>query len=197
MQIPQNQGKLFATNNLSLNFEESNADLELTQRFLSDWQKRICAFQASLFKEQTPFIQQKSLFNEKSIERVNAFNPLQLAPLPISFWRWPDSPYKGQAIYIVMDKPKKLGSHLVLYIGETISAETRWKGDHDCKEYISAYSGALTNAGINHQLSIRFWTDVPIKTKPRRLLEQYLIQKWQPPFNKETRNRWKTPFTAD
>jgi hypothetical protein len=28
-------------------------------------------------------------------------------------------------------------------------------------------------------------------------LEQALIQRWKPPFNKETRGRWSTPFTAD
>ena len=31
----------------------------------------------------------------------------------------------------------------------------------------------------------------------RRALEQQLIQRWWPPFNKETRRRWATPFTAE
>ena len=31
----------------------------------------------------------------------------------------------------------------------------------------------------------------------RRALEQQLIQRWLPPFNKETRQRWSTPFTAE
>jgi hypothetical protein len=37
---------------------------------------------------------------------------------------------------------------------------------------------------------------VPAQVKPRRALEQALIQRWLPPFNKETRARWATPFTA-
>jgi hypothetical protein len=38
---------------------------------------------------------------------------------------------------------------------------------------------------------------VPADLRPRRALEQALIRHWLPPFNKETRNRWATPFTAD
>ncbi len=46
------------------------------------------------------------------------------------------------------------------------------------------------------QLSIRFWSDAPAGTRQRRALEQALIRLWQPPFNKETRGRWATPFTT-
>ena len=82
-------------------------------------------------------------------------------------------------------------------MGETLSANRRWKGDHDCKDYLSAYGEALQQAGMSHQLSIRFCTDVPKATRARRSLEQKLIQRWLPPFNKETRRRWATPFTTD
>jgi hypothetical protein len=51
--------------------------------------------------------------------------------------------------------------------------------------------------GLPSQLTIRFWSDVPTAARARRALEQALIQHWQPPFNKETRERWATPFTAD
>ena len=50
---------------------------------------------------------------------------------------------------------------------------------------------------LNAQLSIRFSCDVPRATRARRDLEQQLIQRWWPPFNKETRQRWATPFTAE
>ena len=46
-------------------------------------------------------------------------------------------------------------------------------------------------------LSIRFWCDVPTQLRSRRQLEQLLIRRWAPPFNKENRDRWATPFTAD
>jgi hypothetical protein len=50
---------------------------------------------------------------------------------------------------------------------------------------------------LEARLSIRFWGDVPATIRPRRALEQALIRRWLPPFNKETRQRWVTPFTAD
>ena len=96
-----------------------------------------------------------------------------------------------------MDRPADLNTPLLLYVGETIAADRRWKGEHDCKAYLAAYAEALAKAGLTSQLSIRFWSDVPESTKARRQLEQQLIQRWLPPFNKETRARWSTPFTAE
>ena len=78
-----------------------------------------------------------------------------------------------------------------------MAADRRWKGEHDCKAYLAAYGEALQRCGMAHQLSIRFCSDVPRTTKARRGLEQALIQHWLPPFNKETRQRWATPFTTD
>ena len=127
---------------------------------------------------------------------MDNLEPLELSPLPLSFWRWPEAPFHGPAIYLVMDRLEDFNSHLLLYIGETIAADRRWKGEHDCKAYLAAYSEALRVAGLQHQLSIRFWSDVPENTRSRKKLEQQLIQRWLPPFNKETRTRWSTPFTA-
>jgi len=104
--------------------------------------------------------------------------------------------HKGPAIYFVMDKVINSEENIILYIGETISAEKRWKGEHDCKNYLSNYSDTLQKATLTTKLNIRFWLDVPIKTKERRKLEQKLIQTWLPPFNKETRGIWATPFTS-
>ena len=61
---------------------------------------------------------------------------------------------------------------------------------------LAAYGEALQQAGLDSQLSIRFWRDAPSLVRPRRALEQALIRHWLPPFNKETRGRWATPFTA-
>jgi len=96
-----------------------------------------------------------------------------------------------------MDRPARLTVPLLLYVGETGRADRRWKGDHDCKHYLAAYTEALARAGLEARLSIRFWCDVPTAVSPRRALEQALIRRWLPPFNKETRERWATPFTAD
>jgi len=104
--------------------------------------------------------------------------------------------HEGAAVYFVMDKIIDSDENIILYIGETISAEKRWKGKHDCKNYLSSYSDSLHKADMTTKLNIRFWLDVPIKTKERRKLEQKLIQTWLPPFNKETREIWATPFTS-
>ena len=96
-----------------------------------------------------------------------------------------------------MDKIIELDSHIILYIGETIKADKRWKGDHDCKNYLQKYYEAFEKNDLKTQTSIRFWIDVPRETKARRKLEQQLIQLWLPPFNKETRANWSTPFTAE
>ena len=102
---------------------------------------------------------------------------------------------RGAAIYLVLDRPDALEQPLLLYVGDPV--DRRWKGDHDCKSYLSAYGEALQRHGLRHCLSIRFSTDVPRNTQRRRQLEQQLIQRWLPPFNKETRQRWATPFTAE
>ena len=115
----------------------------------------------------------------------------------MSFWRWPEPSHRGAAIYLVMDRPVQLEQPLLLYVGETLAAERRWKGDHDCKAYLAAYGEALQRCDLSAQLSIRFSCDVPRATRARRALEQQLIQRWWPPFNKETRQRWATPFTAE
>ena len=100
-------------------------------------------------------------------------------------------------MYLVLDRPPQLSDPLLLYVGETGRADLRWKGDHDCKSYLAAYSEALRKADLAPRLSIRFWSDVPPAAAARRGLEQELIRHWLPPFNKETRGRWATPFTAD
>ena len=193
-----NQGQLFKNNFSLANEEIIKNDLLISQELIKKWQLKIFKFQSPSFLNNKNGIKQKSLFEDANQinETFYNLNPLTLTPLPLSFWRWPSPPHKGPALYFVMDRPTNLDFPLILYIGETIAAEKRWKGEHDCKTYLSSYCEALGIAQISHQLSIRFWNDVPQDTKSRRKIEQLLIQKWKPPFNKETRNRWKTPFTT-
>jgi len=190
------QGQLFPNDIYSVDKEDSSQRVKLSNDFLMDWQNKIHGFQSKLFNKQELFSKQNCLFQDDLIEEINQLDIISLSPLALNFWRWPNSPHKGPAIYFVTDKPENLNSPLLLYIGETIAAERRWKGEHDCKEYLASYSEALSKANIRYQLTIRFWNDAPFKTKDRQAIEQLLIQKWQPPFNKETRNRWKTPFTS-
>jgi len=166
------------------------------KKVLEGWRKKIINHQSRIFKYGSKYANQPSLF-EPSSEKINeVFNPINLSPQPLSFWRWPKTLHQGPAIYFVMDKIIDSDENIILYIGETISAEKRWKGEHDCKNYLSSYSESLQKANISTKLNIRFWLDVPIKAKERRKLEQKLIQTWLPPFNKETREIWATPFTS-
>ena len=173
----------------------SGAELAITAPQLRRWQQRVHAFQAPLFAPTPPDALQGAFF-EAAQDPLASFDPLQLKPLPLSFWRWPEGPHQGAALYLVMDRPADLEHPLLLYIGETIAADRRWKGEHDCKAYLAAYQEACMACGLRCNTSIRFWGDVPRATRARRQLEQTLIQRWQPPFNKETRERWATPFHA-
>lgn len=175
-------------------------ELALSAELLLGWQKRLTTFQAPLFAGASAAAGQIDLFGGSGAgaeAEAAALNPLQLRPQPLSFWRWPDAPQQGAALYFVLDRAPALNQPLLLYVGETGRADRRWKGEHDCKRYLAAYGEALSKAGLESRPTIRFWLDVPSAIKPRRALEQALIQRWQPPFNKETRGRWATPFTAD
>ena len=191
------QKKLFNEDKSNHDNKSEIHELPLSKGHLKDWQQRINTYQAKLFKSETSIHQQGSLFTKNEEHSIHVLSPLKLTPLPLSFWRWPDCPHHGPAIYLVMDQLEDSKSNILLYIGETIAANRRWKGSHDCKSYLSAYSEALSNARIKSQLTIRFWSDVPIDTRSRRELEQELIKRWLPPFNKETRRHWSTPFTAE
>jgi len=185
-------------NNNDLNFYKKNhlQDIFIDKKIIKAWQERIIKHQSPIFKYGHKYINQSSLFESSSENLNESFNPIELTPLPLNFWRWPKSMHEGPAVYFVMDKIIDSNENIILYIGETISAEKRWKGEHDCKNYLSSYCDSLHKANISTKLSIRFWLDVPIKTKERRKLEQTLIQTWLPPFNKETREIWSTPFTS-
>ena len=185
-------------NNNDLEFSEKNLlqDLFIQKEIIKEWQEKVINHQSPFFKSNYKDVTQPSLFESISDELNETFNPIQLTPLPLSFWRWPKAMHQGPAVYFVMDKIINSEENIILYIGETISAEKRWKGEHDCKNYLSSYSDTLRKANMSPKLNIRFWLDVPIKTKERRKLEQKLIQTWLPPFNKETRGIWATPFTS-
>lgn len=171
--------------------------LAIAQEQLLGWQQRLAAVQAPLFEGLSNALQGDLFSGAATANGAELLNPLQLRPQPLNFWRWPQAPQRGAALYFVTDQPPLLPTPLLLYVGETAQADRRWKGEHDCKSYLAAYGEALHRAGLASQLSIRFWLDVPEAVKARRALEQALIRRWQPPFNKEMRSRWATPFQAE
>ena len=192
----ERQNDLFYNNDI--NFLETNhlQDINIDETVIKEWRQKIINHQSLLFRHGYKKTNQSSLFESNDEKSNETFTPIDLTPLPLSFWKWPKSIHQGPAIYFVMDKLINSDENIILYIGETISAEKRWKGEHDCKSYLSIYSDTLQKANIPTKLNIRFWLDVPTKTKERRKLEQKLIQAWLPPFNKETRRIWATPFTS-
>ena len=200
MATPPGQGNLF-DHPIAESGGLIEPSLPLSAELLRGWQERIHQFQAPLFSAQAGHrkqeTEQQPLFASDITNPLSSFQPLQLRPLPLSFWRWPNSPHQGAAIYLVMDRPKELDHPILLYVGETKAADRRWKGEHDCKAYLASDQEACMTTGLRCSTSIRFWADVPQDTRPRRQLEQTLIRLWQPPFNKETRERWSTPFHAD
>lgn len=198
------QGELFTTA-AGLAAAGSGAELPLLRHQLQAWQQALAHHQAPLFADSEAGVRQVGLFEDPApaprAQPHLALNPLQLQAQPLSFWRWPDPPQRGAALYFVLDRsPIRQGQQaqpLLLYVGETGQAGRRWKGEHDCKQYLAAYSEALARVELACRPSIHFWLDAPESPRQRRALEQVLIQRWLPPFNKETRQRWATPFTAD
>jgi len=192
----ERQYDLFNNNNIDYLDTNHFQNIYISKKVIKEWQEKIIYHQSPIFKYGNKNINQPSLFESSSEDTEETFNPKELTPLPLSFWRWPKAIHEGPAIYFVMDKIIDSDESIILYIGETISADKRWRGEHDCKNYLSNYSETLQKANMTTKLNIRFWLDVPIKTKERRKLEQKLIQAWLPPFNKETRGIWATPFTS-
>ena len=192
----ERQYELFNKNDINFLDKGTIKDIYINKQLIKEWQRNIINHQSNIFKFGYKNVNQTSLFESGKEQLKEFFNPTELTPLPLNFWRWPKSRHEGPAIYFVMDKIIDSDENIILYIGETISAEKRWKGEHDCKKYLSSYSEVLQKANVTAKLSIRFWLDVPINTKGRRNLEQKLIQNWLPPFNKESRGIWSTPFTS-
>ena len=197
------QGDLFAGHqDRLLGSGEARIQLPLQHQQLLAWRNRLAQHQGPLFAGTISTAdqpQQGQLFKaaDPVSEAADRFQPLALQPQPLSFWRWPQLQLSGAALYVVLDRPAELDHPLLLYIGETGRADQRWKGEHDCKQYLAAYGETLQGIGVPPRLSISFWSDVPEQTRSRRQLEQVLIRRWLPAFNKETRGRWATPFQAD
>jgi len=187
------QFELFGSNtNTSINFQNSN-NLKIEYETLTEWRKKIHNHQLKIAEDHQNKIIQKTILPEKKIFNEKEIDPFTLQPLSLNFWRTNQHIHNGPAMYFVIDNMES--SKIILYIGETNSANKRWKGEHDCKNYLMNYKEALANNNLSSHQDIRFFLDVPKEVKLRRKLEQQLIYLWLPPFNKETRDRWKTTFT--
>ncbi len=187
------QFELFSSSvDTSTNFHSLNG-LKVRSKTLLAWRKRIFDYQSRIMEDSQNNIFQKSIIPENDNIDHKKIYPFSLKGISLNFWRTNQSVHNGPAMYFVIDTI--FSSQIILYIGETNSANKRWKGEHDCKNYLSNYKEALAYNNLTSQLDIRFFLDVPKEAKLRRRLEQKLIYLWMPPFNKETRDRWSTTFT--
>ena len=187
------QFELFGSNiNTSIDFQHAN-NLKIRGETLTEWRNKIFNHQFRISKDSHDKTLHQTSLPINNISNEIKIDPFSLQPLSLNFWRTNQHIHNGPAMYFVIDTMES--SRIILYIGETNSANKRWKGDHDCKNYLTNYKEALAYNNFSSHQDIRFYLDVPKEVRLRRKLEQQLIYLWLPPFNKETRDRWTTTFT--
>ncbi len=187
-------------------YENFQPQLSLGPSELQAWKQRILNFQSQL--QSAPPVQQGSLFDivstpEASSETVSFadIDPFSLRRQNTEFWRWQFDDVGVAAMYFVIDYAAKSedgasSQPLLLYIGETVKSNQRWKGVHDCKRYLTNYRQSHYENGLDSELGIAFWPYAPSDRQPRQKLESDLIYRWRSPFNKENWRFWNTPFVS-
>ncbi|NEP15957.1 MAG: GIY-YIG nuclease family protein [Leptolyngbya sp. SIO4C1] len=158
---------------------------------LQAWKARVAGFQATV--TETPAAVQGSLFEPESASAADAIAPFQLPQQNTEFWRWRAADVGTAALYFVIDYQ----TMLLLYVGETVKSNQRWKGVHDCKRYLLNYRQIHYQLDLESQLGIAFWAQAPTERRARQQLESALIRKWRSPFNKENWAFWQTPFVGE
>lgn len=170
------------------------APVEISRKMLEAWKQRIFQFQQQL--QTSPPPQQGTLFETGFTPAAPAepeqINPFALPQQDSEFWRWKAEDQGVAALYFVIDYQLPI----LLYVGETVKSNQRWKGEHDCKRYLLNYRQVHYQHQLPSQLGIAFWRQAPIATRPRQRLESALIYRWRSPFNKENWEFWGTPFTG-
>ncbi|MEM1279552.1 MAG: GIY-YIG nuclease family protein [Cyanobacteria bacterium P01_D01_bin.6] len=160
----------------------------LTAAELTAWKQRVQAFQQTV--KTSVGATQGSLFGGHDTSPTDDIDPFTLPQRNAEFWREQFTDVGNAALYFVVDHE----ADLLLYVGETVKANQRWKGTHDCKRYILNYVSAHRTAQLPVQVNIGFWPYAPADRKARQALESDLIRKWRSPFNKENWRPWATPF---
>jgi len=156
---------------------------------LKAWKQRVAQFQHGV--RSMPATAQGSLFDglvESS--PADTIDPFTLPPQNAEFWRGQFQESGVPALYFVVD----YDADVLLYVGETIKSNQRWKGVHDCKRYILNYVEAHRVHNATARVNIGFWPHAAADRKARQALESELIYKWRSPFNKENWTFWSTPF---
>ena len=163
--------------------------LSMDTTALRRWKSQIAAHQQQVRESQPP--QQTTLFEIAQVHcDPETIDPLTLRLQAMSFYRMPTDSPGDSCLYFVVDS----AAGLILYVGETCRSNKRWKGLHDCKDYIESYQDLHYRYGLQTAVNIAFWWDTPAFRRLRQELELSLILKWRSPFNKENWQRWGQPF---
>jgi hypothetical protein len=187
------QTSLFSASELSATYSVNppTESLQMSREALQTWKQRIFEFQQQV--QINPLTQQGTLFDlppSSTQTDPDCINPFTLPQQNTEFWRSKFTDTGTAALYFVIDHELPL----LLYVGETVKSNQRWKGEHDCKRYLLNYITAHRQHQLPVTVNIGFWSDAPTQTRPRQRLESALIQKWRSPFNKENWAIWDTPF---
>lgn len=180
-------------------YENFQPPLSLGPIELESWKQRIISFQVKL--QQAPPVQQGSLFEGAIAPKktASAIDPFTLRRQNTEFWRWQFDDVGVAAMYFVIDYAathETKSQPLLLYVGETVKSNQRWKGVHDCKRYLTNYRQSHYENGIESKIGIAFWPFAPDERRSRQKLESDLIYRWRSPFNKENWRFWNTPFVS-
>jgi len=155
------QFELFGSNiNTSINFQHSN-NLKIKGEILTEWRNRIYNYQFKISKDTHNKTLHQTSLPINSISNERKIDPFSLQPLSLNFWRTNQYIHYGPAMYFVIDSMES--SKIILYIGETNSANKRWKGEHDCKNYLMNYKEALAHNNLSSHQDIRFFKMSPKK----------------------------------
>ncbi|WP_048319191.1 excinuclease ABC subunit C [Crocosphaera watsonii] len=191
------QLNLFDTNASSL--KSRLPSLVMDREALIKWKQRVFKYQETI-KDSQP--QQQTLFEmpKSSWHTVDDIKPFELPIHNCLFWRMPEPKYhfadessKGY-LYFIIDNTLPI----LLYCGETkLTANQRWSGVHDCKDYIRNYIQLHRIHNLDVAVVSAFWEHIPPEKKILLKWERELIIKYRSPFNKESWKYWGQPFKKE
>jgi len=119
------QFELFDSNvNTSINFQYSN-NLKIKGKILTAWRDRIYNHQFKISKDNHNKTLHQTSLPINTISNERKIDPFSLQPLSLNFWRTNQYIHNGPAMYFVIASIEN--SKIILYIGETNSANKRWK----------------------------------------------------------------------
>ena len=179
-------------------FVPRSPKLTMNKTALLQWKERVLNYQQQV--KVTKVTQQQTLFDlpKNTWHSPDEINPFSLTLHSSLFWRQSETVFGLEnsdqgCLYFVMDNTLPL----LLYVGETkLTANKRWQGTHDCKNYILHYIEMHRRYDLDVKVVSAFWQLVPSK-KILQQWERELILKWRSPFNKECWQWWGQPFGKD